>query len=119
MAGLALLGAVPVYKRARRRLRLHRLRRGDIVSAWVEITDQLRDLGHPVEEHLSPLEIAGATDSMILPLAHKVTTSVYGERAVTGAEEAFRSAERHLRNRHTTRERALARLAVRSLTPRF
>jgi transglutaminase-like putative cysteine protease len=117
-AGLCLLGAVPVYKRARRRLRLHRLRRGDIVSAWVEITDQLRDLGHPVAEHLSPIEVAGDIDSMILPLAHKVTTAVYGERAVTGAEEAFRSAERHLHNRHTTRERTLGRLAIRSLTRR-
>jgi transglutaminase-like putative cysteine protease len=117
-AGIAVMGLVPVLKKIRRQLRLRRLRRGDIAAAWIEITDQLRDLGHPVEDYLTPLEIAGDLDPMLFPLAQRVTTAVYGERAVTGAEEAFRSAERHLRNRHPSRERILGRLALRSLRPR-
>ncbi len=71
-------GLIPAVKWARRRHRLRALSTGDVSAAWREIVDRLSDLGEEPSPAATPVEVAGATDPAMLPLARAYGESIYG-----------------------------------------
>lgn len=123
IAGLAAV-LIPLFKARRRKLRLRRLRSGDISAAWAEITQQLSDLGETPDPAKTATEIADSTDPAMQALAGVYAESVYGPTAALSpekidvAEESFVDTERALEGRYSTGQRLLARYRLRSLLPR-
>jgi transglutaminase-like putative cysteine protease len=92
-AAALLVGLIPLLKRFRRRRRLRLVREGDITAAWDEIVDRLGDMGEPVPDTLTPVELARATDPALLSLANRYSAAVYGERRGIAVEEDLITAE--------------------------
>ncbi|MCI0677716.1 MAG: DUF3488 and transglutaminase-like domain-containing protein [Actinobacteria bacterium] len=113
-AGLA-LALVPLLKRLRRRRRLARLREGDITAAWEEIIDRLDDLGERIDPALTPLELARATDSALLPLANGYSAAIYGGKPRPGGETDLVTVEWWIQTRYEPRRRIRGALNPRSL----
>lgn len=113
-----LAGAIPIYKRVRRRRRLERIRKGDVTAAWDEIVDRLADLGEPVSDTMTPLEVARARDIALLPLALSYGASIYGGREGTARESDLFGAELWLDNHYDTGRRVRAAMSLSSLVPR-
>lgn len=113
---LALLaGAIPMFKRLRRRRRLERARNGDITALWDELVDRLTDLGDPVVETLTPIEWAEERGSALMPLARGYARAVYGGKQTTLSQAEILELEWWLQNRYDGRRRALAALNPKSL----
>lgn len=110
-----LLSLIPGWKALRRRIRLHRLRRGDVASAWAEVIDRLRDLGEPISHHLTPIEIARTVHPDLVPLATGYSEAIYGGRARPDGQAAFELAEAAIAARHRPVDRMLAWFRPRSL----
>lgn len=113
-----LLGLSPAIVRAARRRRrfaaVHRT--GSAVAAWAEVTDTAVDLGHPVDESLTPRELeelvnAGAALTTVRE-AFEVSAFDVGDGRVSLAE--LRQALGSMRDRVTTGDRWRAALAPRS-----
>jgi len=75
----------PVSKWIRSRRRKKRIAEGDIAAAWIEITDQLADLGDPVDPAATPLQAASSIDNALVPLARSYGDAVYGDHDGTTA----------------------------------
>ncbi len=118
-------GLVPLAKAVRRRVRLRRLRNGDISAAWSEIVDRLADLGEDLGAAVTPLEFAGAVDGSLVPLATVYGSAAYGPEpfpdgaTVALAEDSLGRAREGLTVRYTPGRRLLAAYRLRSLTPRW
>jgi transglutaminase-like putative cysteine protease len=116
---------IPLFKARRRKLRLSRLRTGDIGAAWKEITQRLSDLGATPDPSKTAAEIAAETDASMEPLATVYAESVYGPTATLAperievAEQSFADTERALEGRYSPGQRLLARYRLRSLLPRY
>ncbi|MDH5373026.1 MAG: DUF3488 and transglutaminase-like domain-containing protein [Acidimicrobiia bacterium] len=109
LAGVSVaLALAPIAKWVRRRLRLRRLRTGDISAAWDEIVDRLTDLRYDVSEWKTPSEIAVTTEPSLTALAAVYGEIVYGPPRPLGRRQleigtaSFESAESILRHRHST-----------------
>ena len=110
LAGIALLGAIGA---GRHHYRRRRARRGSVDVAWQEIVTRLTELGTPPSPAMTPLELAGSTDTAMVPLARAYTKSAYGGGALTAAET--QRAQESLRltdSRVTARSPAWRRLAA-------
>ena len=113
LGGLALiLATIPAIKLVRRRRRMARVERGDISAAWEQIVDHLGDLGNPVPEHLTPLEVAADVGSPLRPLAEVYTAVTYGPGEVRSADvsravASMRNTELLLKRTHTRWQRLL------------
>lgn len=118
LALIPLAAAIPIYKNLRRRRRLERVRAGDITAAWDEIVDRLADLGDPVQESLTPLEVARTTDRSLLPLAVSYAAAVYGGRTGQARESDLYGAELWIDDTYDTTTRAKAAMSLRSLMRR-
>ncbi|HEY5579336.1 MAG TPA: DUF3488 and transglutaminase-like domain-containing protein, partial [Acidimicrobiia bacterium] len=127
--GLVLLSAlsasvVPIVKRVRRGRRMKRLREGDIAAAWWEIVDRMADLGSPVSDHLTPVEVASKTTPLLVPLANQYGRSIFGPAGsltlerVEEAERSYRATETHLKATHAASARIWSWLRVGSLRRR-
>ena len=55
-----------------------RLERGDISAAWEQIVEHLGDLGSPVPEYLTPLEVAAGVGPPLRNLAEVYTAATFG-----------------------------------------
>lgn len=105
--GGSLIGLTPAIKWIRRRLRLRRLKTGDISAAWDEIVDRLTDLRYDVSEWKTPAELAATTEPSLTALAAVYGETVYGpprrlgRRQVEIGTRSFESAESVLRHRHS------------------
>ncbi|HIE21459.1 MAG TPA: DUF3488 domain-containing protein, partial [Acidimicrobiia bacterium] len=110
--------AIPALKRLRRRWRLRRIRRGDITPVWDEIVDRLLDLGEPVPTSVTPLELAGHADSMLIPLAIRYSAVVYGGRSGGAGANDLQIVEEWTRLRYRRPQRFRAALNPRSLLRR-
>ncbi len=125
LASGSVFGLVPLVKAVRRRVRLRRLRHGDIGAAWSEIVDRLADLGEDLTPAITPLEFAGGIDGSLIPLAQVYGSATYGpdpypDRAMVAlAEDSLGSAREGLAVRYTTGRRLLAAYRLRSLAPRW
>ena len=114
LGGLALiLATIPAIKLVRRRRRMARVERGDISAAWEQIVDHLGDLGNPVPEHLTPLEVAADVGSPLRPLAEVYTAVTYGPGDVRSADvsravASMRNTELLLKRTHTRWQRLLS-----------
>jgi len=123
IGGLALV-LIPLFKARRRKLRLTRLRTGDVSAAWKEITQQLSDLGATPDPSKTAAEIAAEIDTAMEPLAGVYAEAVYGPTAtlppqrIEIAEQSFVDTERALEGRYSPGQRLLARYRLRSLLPR-
>ena len=100
-------GLTPTLKWIRRRLRLRRLKSGDISAAWDEVVDRLTDLRYDVSEWKTPAEIAATTEPSLTALAAVYGETVYGPPRPIGRRQleigtaSFESAESVLRHRHS------------------
>jgi transglutaminase-like putative cysteine protease len=105
IAGLAaVIGSIPVAKFWRRRRRIRQLGEGDVMAAWEEITDRLRDLGLGVDLARTPVETAVSVDRFsMLPLAERLGASIYGDLPVADGVEVFRTAELALKRAYPGR----------------
>lgn len=119
LGALPLFGLVPLAKRVRRRRRLARVRKGDIIAAWDEIVDRLTDLGVEVSPSLTPVEVARSTDHALLPLAHSYSSTVYGGRTGQAEEADLISVEWWIERTYEGSQRARAALSFKSLRPRL
>lgn len=90
---LLALGLLPIFKMMRRRRRLAEVATGNIETAWMEITDRLRDLGTNLSDDLTPLEIASAKHSDLVPLARMYSARAYGGTPVGDGRRAFETAD--------------------------
>ncbi|MFQ5522704.1 MAG: transglutaminaseTgpA domain-containing protein [Acidimicrobiia bacterium] len=118
IAALLTLGLVaPAAKSLRRRWRLRRIRTGDIIPVWEEIVDRLVDVGEPVDDALTPVELATRSDQMLVPIAARYSAVIYGGGA-DAAETDFETVERWFRLRYPRTKRVWATLTPRSLLPR-
>jgi hypothetical protein len=108
----------PAIKILRRRQRLHRIRSGDITPVWDEIVDRLIDLGEPVPESLTPLELAAHTDRMLVPLASRYSEEIYGERGGNAVEGDLHRVDQWVRWRYPRPRRLKAAVSPRSLLRR-
>ena len=101
------VGAVPAIKWVRRRLRLRRLKTGDISAAWDEVVDRLTDLRYDVSEWKTPAELAVTTEPSLTALAAVYGETIYGpprelrQRQIEIGTASFSSAESVLRHRHS------------------
>ncbi|MDF1594528.1 MAG: DUF3488 and transglutaminase-like domain-containing protein [Acidimicrobiia bacterium] len=101
------LSLIPAAKWIRRKLRLRRLRTGDISAAWDEIVDRLTDLRYDVSEWKTPAEIAATTEPSLTALAAVYGETVYGpprklrRRQIEIGTASFESTESVLRHRHS------------------
>ncbi len=128
LAGALVLpfGLIPGVKWARRRRRLRALSAGDVGGAWREIVDRLADLGDEPPRAATPVEVAGATDDALLPLARVYGESIYGPPQghafhlgrVAVAARSLQETEGRLTGRYSRARRLLARYRLRSLDPR-
>ena len=118
LAVALLAGAIPIYKRVRRRRRLERVRSGDVTAAWDEIVDRLADLGEPVSDTMTPLEVARSRDIALLPLAVSYGASIYGGREGTARESDLFGAELWIDNHYDAGRRARAAMSFSSLLPK-
>ena len=115
---------VPIAKRARKSRRMKRLREGDVSAAWSEIVDRLADLGSPVPDHLTPVEVASQTTPLLVPLADHYGRSIFGPggsltlERVEDAKRSYRATETHLRTTHAASARLWSWLRVGSLRRR-
>ena len=109
---------IPLIKRLRRRRRLARLRNGDITAAWDEIIDRLADMGEPIDDSLTPLELARTTDSAMLPLAHGYSAAVYGGKRSGATEKDLITMEWWLQTRFDASRRLFGALNPKSLMDR-
>ncbi len=113
LGGLALIVVViPAIKLVRRRRRMARLERGDISAAWEQIVDHLGDLGNPVPQHLTPMEVAAGVGPPMRPLAEVYTAATFGPGYVRSGDvgravESMRSTQLHLKRTHTRWQRFL------------
>jgi len=113
---LLLVGLIiPMSKWVRRRRRLTRLRRGDVTAAWDEILDRLTDLGDPVPEVKTPMEVAREIDTALLSLAVGYSAAVYGSRNGSGKESDLLDVEGWLHSRYDGGRRLVALVNPRSL----
>lgn len=112
------ISLIPLFKWIRRRRRLTRARSGDITAVWDEIVDRLIDLGEPVPDSLTPVEVARNTDDALMPLAIDYSAAIYGGREGRGSELDLLTAEGWIANRFDTRRRLRASLSTRSLLDR-
>ena len=115
VALVPLVAMIPLYKWARRRRRLARVRNGDITAAWDEIVDRLTDLGVDVPASLTPVELAGSTNHALLPLAHSYSSTVYGGRSGQASEDDLVRVEWWIDRNYEGPQRARAALSLRSL----
>jgi transglutaminase-like putative cysteine protease len=105
--GGIVLGLIPSIKWIRRRLRIRRLKSGNIAAAWDEIVDRLTDLRYDVSEWKTPAEIAATTEPSLAALAAVYGETVYGPPRPLGRRQleigtaSFQSAESVLRHRHS------------------
>ena len=118
VAAALIAAAIPVAKWVRRRRRLARVRKGDITAAWDEIVDRLTDLGVEVSPSLTPLELARATDSALMPLAVSYASTIYGGRTGQAEETDLYGVEWWIDRTYDVPTRARAALSWRSLLPR-
>ena len=109
---------VPFMKRIRRQARLERLKNGDITAAWEEIVDRLTDMGEPIDENLTPLEFARATDKDLVPLARSYSAAVYGGRNGAGRTDDLATAELWLEMNFDRSDRLKGKFNPRSLFKR-
>ncbi|MGH8874481.1 MAG: transglutaminaseTgpA domain-containing protein, partial [Acidimicrobiia bacterium] len=111
MVGVA-TGSVPAVKWVRRGRRLRRLQDGDLAAAWEEIVDRLRDLGHPIPAHHTPMEIAQHLDPSLVPLARGYSAQVYGpgrelgRQVVQSSRRSFQETEDRIKARYHPADRA-------------
>lgn len=113
-----LAGCIPIYKKLRRRRRLERVRNGDVTAAWDELIDRLADLGDPVSDTMTPMEVARTRDITLLPLAVSYAASVYGGREGLARESDLFGAELWIDNHYDAGRRARAAMSLTSLLPR-
>ncbi|HEX2368086.1 MAG TPA: DUF3488 and transglutaminase-like domain-containing protein [Acidimicrobiia bacterium] len=113
LGALALiLAIIPAIKLVRRRRRMARLEKGDISAAWEQIVEHLGDLGSPVPEYLTPLEVAAGVGPPLRNLAEVYTAATFGPGGLSSGDvgravESMRSTERHLQRTHTRWQRFL------------
>ncbi len=108
-------GTIPLAKRARRRLRLTRVRHGDITPAWDEIVDRLTDLGEEPAFALTPIEVAEHADPALMPLAMSYSSTVYGGRKGQATESDLIGVESWIERTYTMPRRLKAAFNTRSL----
>lgn len=115
MLVVLLIAAIPASKLLTRRRRLKRLHEGDIRAGWDEIVDRLSDIGAPVPASATPLELASATTSKMLPLAEVYGAAIYGpadqpaaKSAVTRAELSYDMTRAHIESQYGKLRRAWA-----------
>jgi transglutaminase-like putative cysteine protease len=118
LAVALLVSIIPIYKRLRRRRRLERVRNGDVTAAWDELIDRLADLGDPVSDTLTPMEVARTRDITLLPLAVSYAAAVYGGREGSARESDLFGAELWIDNHYDAGRRARAAMSLNSLLPR-
>jgi transglutaminase-like putative cysteine protease len=118
VALVPLLLVIPLLKRLRRRRRLTRVRHGDITGAWDEIVDRLTDLGVPLPESLTPMELARATDRALMPLAMSYSSTVYGGRTGQARESDLIGVEWWIDRSYDGPDRARAAMSLKSLIRR-
>jgi transglutaminase-like putative cysteine protease len=118
LALIPLAATIPIYKNVRRRRRLNRVREGDVTAAWDEIVDRLADLGNPVTESMTPLEVARTTDPALLPLAVRYAAAIYGGRVDQARETDLFGAELWIDNHFDSTAKARAAMSLRSLVRR-
>ena len=106
---------IPAAKRIRRRRRLNAIQRGDITAAWEELVDRLDDLGTPVPASSTPLEFAQDTDSALVPLAVRYSSTIYGGREGQGEITDLYGMEGWVETNYDGLHRARAALNPRSL----
>ncbi|MGH3650399.1 MAG: DUF4129 domain-containing protein, partial [Acidimicrobiia bacterium] len=108
----------PLVKRVRRRRRVALVRDGDITAAWDEIVDRLTDLGVPLPESLTPLELARATNHALMPLAMSYSSTVYGGRTGQARETDLVTVEWWIDRTYDAPDRARAAISLKSLIRR-
>jgi len=96
---------VPAYKSIRRRVRIARIRNGDITAAWEEIVDQLQDIGREPSPHLTPIEAARAVHPGLAELANLYSAAIYGGQRPDGTA-AFARAESAVKGLRSQRLRS-------------
>jgi len=101
LGAIALASLIPVAKTLRSRSRLRRVAEGDVVAAWREITDMLRDLGYRLNPAQTPRELAISVDRGLLPLAHAVSASFYGGKVRSDRLQILAAAEMRVRKMNT------------------
>lgn len=109
---------IPVYKMIRRRKRLAAVAAGNVETAWLEITDRLRDLGSPVHEDMTPIEIAAARHDDLVPLARMYSAVAYGGSPIGDGRRAFEVADERLSKHQGRVDRLRERVAVESIRRR-
>lgn len=115
LALIPLALSVPIFKRLRRSRRLARIREGDITAAWDEIVDRLTDLGEPVPESMTPIELAWTTDDALLPLAKSYAATVYGGRIGQARDSDLYGVEWWIDRTYDAPRRARAAMSLRSI----
>lgn len=115
VALMTLAASIPLFKTIRRRLRLSRIRDGDITAAWDEIVDRLTDLGVDVNDSLTPVELARSTNHALLPLALSYSSTVYGGRSGQATERDLVEVEWWMDRTYEGSRRARASLSLRSV----
>lgn len=118
LAAALLVSTIPIYKKVRRRRRLERVRNGDVTAAWDELVDRLADLGDPVSDTMTPMEVARSRDITLVPLAVSYAASVYGGREGMARESDLFGAELWIDNHYDSGRKARAAMSLNSLLPR-
>ena len=115
LAAIASAFVLPLVKLIRRRRRLAQVATGNIETAWLEITDRLRDLGSAVSEDMTPLEIAAARHDDLVPLARMYTAKAYGGSPIGDGRRAFEVADTRLSRELNRPQKIKERVALASL----
>lgn len=118
VAMLAIGASLPFYKMVRRRRRLAAVASGSVETAWLEITDRLRDLGSPVDDDLTPIEIASARHEDLVPLARMYSAIAYGGSPIGDGRRAFEVADDRLSRSQGRVDRLRERVALDSIRRR-
>lgn len=120
LAGFALLAGTMAGRLRHRRARA---RRGSVEAAWQEIVTRLSELGAPPNPAMTPLELAGSTDTAMVPLARAFTKSAYGGGALTATEtqrarESLQLTDARVTARTSKRRRLAAAFGLGALATR-
>ncbi len=114
----ALILAYPAARWLARRRRLKKIREGDVLAAWEEITVRLAGLGEEILAHQSPLELADRLGDDFRPLASMVTAAV-SEGAIRGdRREAFARADGSVSTRGDRAQRIVSWMVPQRLRKR-
>ncbi len=105
---LILLSLYPLGRWVARRRRLRRIKEGDVLAAWEEITIRLAGLGEEILAHDTPVEMAERLGDEFRPLAAMVTAAV-SEGPIRGDRQtAFARADSSVSRRGDRKQRLMS-----------